>query len=295
MASIINHPATFNLGFALSRRIPSSLQYFIAEAIAEAHRLFGRKDVRLVEQNLMKVFDNDLQRARRTVPLLFRNYARYLVDYVRITSMGEKAADAITLQTRGVDHIRSALSRGKGAIICSAHLGNWELGGLLLSREKLRVSIVTLPDPNPKLTRFKSDNRKAIGIDTITLGHSKWAFVEIVSRLRRNEVVAMLIDRPVTTRSEPVSFFGHEAMFCSGPAHLARLTGAALIPSFILQDGPFRYQVISEPCVEISDRSPESASVAKVTQELAQVVERYVRENPTQWYNFTPVFSADGE
>ncbi len=96
---------------------------------------------------------------------VFRNLARYLYEFFSI-HQGHRVL--VTLQR--VEHLQRAVAAKKGVIILSAHLGNWELGGILLHRLGFPISAVALTHLNPHVDARFTSQRRRCGVDTIPLG-----------------------------------------------------------------------------------------------------------------------------
>ncbi len=219
------------------------------------------------------------------------NFSRMLADYF-LCAGPDAASQAARLQRGrgGEEHLSAALARGRGAIVVTGHLGLWELGGLMLARHGLPLTVITLEEPSSGLTRWREACRRQLGIKTITVGPGHpFAFVEMIQTLRRNEFLAMLVDRPYAGTGTPVHFFGHETRFSAAPALLHQHTGAAVLPAFVLQDGRGGYRTVAEPLIPMSDGKGPAALAAN-TQRIAEVFEAIIRRHPEQWFNYVPIW-----
>jgi len=185
---------------------------------------------------------------------------------------------------RGFEHITAARARGKGGILITGHIGNWELGGILLAIEGVPLTVVTLEEPATGLTQWREAYRRRLGIKTISIGADPFSFVGLVSALRRNEFVAMLVDRPIAAAAVPAQFFGAAAQFSGAPSLLWKHTGAEVIPAFVLQKPGGRYVSVLAPPV------PMEVDGAANAQRIATIFETVVRSNPEQWFNYVPIW-----
>jgi len=207
-----------------------------------------------------------------------------LSDYFYCSLASTQKIRALVEEWRGFEHIVAARKRGKGGILITGHLGNWELGGILLALEGVPLTVVTLEEPASGLTAWREASRKRLGIKTIPVGADPFSFVGIVSALRRNEFIAMLVDRPYGGSAVPVQFFGAETRFSSAPSLLWQHTGADVIPAFVLQKPGGRYVSLLAPPV------PMDADGAANAQRIATVFETIVRRNPEQWFNYVSIW-----
>ncbi len=275
--------ATFRAALALAQMLPRDFSQEIAGAIGTASYALATEGRAALRENLRLVTNrrgNDLDDLCRAN---FANFLKMLADYFYCSTAEPPQIRALLGSWRGFENLTAARARGKGGILITAHLGNWELGGILLALEGVPLTVVTLEEPTSELTRWRENYRRRLGIKTIAVGADKFAFVEIIGALRRNEFVAMLVDRPYAGSGAPVQFFERELLFSNAPALLWSHTGAAVLPAFVLQMASGRYVSIIEPAVEMGDNA------AANTQRIAQVFESMIRAHPEQWYNYAPL------
>ncbi|MDZ4287664.1 MAG: lysophospholipid acyltransferase family protein, partial [Prosthecobacter sp.] len=200
-------------------------------------------------------------------------------------------AAALLSGRTGFEHLSAARAQGNGAIVVTGHLGHWELGGLMLAQHGLPLTVITLEEPSTELSRWREACRRQLGIKTITVGPGHpFAFVEMIQTLRRNELLAMLVDRPYSGTGTAVQFFGHETEFSTAPALLHQHTGASVLPAFVLQDGSGRYIMSAEPLVPMTGKPDPQAALATNTQRIAKVFEDIIRRHPEQWFNYVPIW-----
>lgn len=220
------------------------------------------------------------------------NFSHMLADYFLCAGADAAAQAGKLLHGRsGEEHLALARERGKGAIIVTAHLGHWELGGLMLARRGLPLTVITLEEPSSELSRWREACRRQFGIKTITVGPGHpFAFVEMIQTLRRNELLAMLVDRPYGGTGARVNFFGHETEFSTAPALLAHHTGAAVLPAFVLQDNDHGYISMAEPIIPMTEEADTQAALASNTQRVATIFEAIIRRHPEQWFNYVPIW-----
>jgi lauroyl/myristoyl acyltransferase len=275
---------TFRAALRLVSMLPRDIAQEVAGAIGRASYDFGRTGREAARENLARITglrDLMLEEACRENLDCF---LRMLSDYFYCSLASEEKIRALVEEWRGFEHILAARKRGKGGILITAHLGNWELGGILLALEGVPLTVVTLEEPASGLTQWREAYRKRLGIKTIPVGSDPFSFVGIVSALRRNEFIAMLVDRPSGGAAVPVQFFGAETRFSSAPTLLWQHTGAEVIPAFVLQKPGGRYVSLLAPPV------PMDTDGAANAQRIAGVIETIVRCNPEQWFNYVPIW-----
>lgn len=282
----LNFPAIYKLGTRWIGYLPRSLSYGLSSIIADISYNLYRSAVKTVTGNLQLVFpyasDEELH---NTTKMLFRNYARYLVDYGRFTSMNAEKIQAEIGYYTGIKYLDEVLRMKKGVILLTAHLGNWELGGIFFGSYGLRTNVVTLPDENPEIDGIRRWYRERYGVNTITIGNSPFSTIELMNVLNRGELVAMLIDRHnVGLESIKVDFLNKQTPFPRGPFILSRLTCTPIIVAFVVREAGSYKGIIERPMF-ISNEREEIEGIRTV----AKTLEKYVRLYPDQWYNFIPI------
>ena len=277
-------PWFYRLGFAAAQCIPMSVLYGVADFLGLATYLTCRMPVRTLGANLARAFPHasDSERSR-LVRKIFRNYARYLVDYGRFRWVSHRGSEALIPVIDGRENLQDAFDAGRGVILVTGHIGNWELGGLFFGHHGVKVNVVTLPDGSHQIDAIREVYRGRHSINTIVLDGSPFASLEMAAALKRGEMVAMLVDRWGQTDGVASAFFGGVHYLPRGPFVLSRLTGAPILPAFVVRDGPF-YRGILEPpfVVQQEDLGPYATRVS-------QALERLIRRYPEQWYNFVPL------
>jgi KDO2-lipid IV(A) lauroyltransferase len=275
---------TFRAALRLVSMLPRDVAQEVAGALGRASYDFGRTGREAARENLARITGlRDLMLEEICRENLDR-FLRMLSDYFYCSLAPREKIRALVQEWLGFEHIVAARRRGKGGILITGHLGNWELGGILLALEDVPLTVVTLQEPSTGLTQWREAYRQRLGIKTIPVGADPFSFVGIVAALRRNEFIAMLVDRPYGGSAVPVSFCGAQASFSAAPTLLWQHTGADVIPAFVLQKPGGRYVSLLAPPVPMDADGPGNA------QRIASVFETIVRANPEQWFNYASIW-----
>jgi lauroyl/myristoyl acyltransferase len=281
---LLSVPSFYRLGFAAARWIPKSVLYCVADLLAMATYLLCRGPVRTVHANLARVFPvaSDREVSCLTAKI-FRNYARYLVDYGRFRWVSREGFETVIPVLEGKENLHAAFDRARGVILITGHVGNWELGGVFFGHRGVKVNVVTLPDRSHQIDAIRKGYRGQYSINTIVLDGSPFASLEMMAALKRGEMVAMLVDRWGKVDGVVAPFFGGRHSLPRGPFVLSRMTGAPILPAFVVRDGTSYRGIVESPfVVEQDDLRPYATRVSEV---LQGVIRRY----PDQWYNFVPL------
>jgi len=274
-------PWFYRLGFAAGRRVPLPVLYRVADVLAMATYLTCRAPARTLRANLTRLLPDAPDSARaRLARRIFRNYARYLVDYGRFRWMPQAELEAAMAGLDGGQNLQEAFRMDRGVILVTGHVGNWELGGVFFGHRGVKVHVVTLPDGSRQIDAIREIYRGEHAVNTIVLDGSPFAPLEMMAALRRREMVAMLVDRWGKADGVPASFLGGTHYLPRGPFALSLATGAPILPAFVVRDGG-TYRGIVEPPVVVTenDFAPYAARVSRA-------LEGVIRRCPDQWYNF---------
>lgn len=280
---LLDAPWFYRLGFAAGRTVPKGVLYRVADAVGELSRLGYPDRDAAVKENLRRVFpdapDREVARLSRAV---FRNFTRVMVDYGRFRSMPPEAIHAEIHAYEGKEHLDAALSAGRGIVLVTGHIGNWELGSFHFGLNGVKTNVVTIREGRPEIDAIRESHRVDHNVRTILMDDGPLVVIDMMAALKRREVVAMLVDRWGEGDGIPVAFFGRVRNFPRGPFALSRATGATILTAFVVRDGRGYKVVVEPPFVASGDEAGHARTVAGA-------LERIIRRYPDQWYNFTPV------
>lgn len=282
----------FSAGYKAARILPRALCRTLGSTLALASYHSQHRARTALRDNLAQVTGLTGAPLNRICRRNFQNFGRMIADYFYCTDKSETTIRTLLDEWHGLDALRTALDQGRGVILVTGHLGNWELGGTLLALDGWPINVVTLEEPTTQLTLTRDAYRKRLGIRTIAVGESKntFAFLEMIAALKRNEIVCMLVDRPYGETGIPVEFFGRKTCFSSAPALLRQHTDAAILPAFVLHNTRGHYHAFAEPALDLVTLPDRREALAINTQHIATAFEGIIRPNPDQWYNFVPIW-----
>ena len=137
-------------------------------------------------------------------------------------------------------------------------------------------------EKNRWLDRFIGEVRSSSGLQVLS---SKRAARQVVSALRRNKMVGILIDqREKRGEGIGVEFFGHNASTTPASAFFAMKTGAAVIPAYAIRLEGGRHRIVAEPPVELIETGDKAEDIRINTQRHTAVLESIIRRLPDQWF-----------
>jgi len=269
--------------------IPKPVANFIGDIVADW--LFYYKSGSIVDEQI-KNLDHILgdgvsqKEKRKMVRRLWRLRGRFLLDMFRFEGMPDEKIAGLIPEFKGLEHIKNALEKGRGAVILTAHLGHWELGGILLKYLGFKLNIVQFMYDSAEQNKLLDKNKEIRGIKVIPSDDPAGFAINTYRALRNNELVAIQGDRDLGKNGLMVDFFGHPAYFPKGPVLLAMKTGAPLVPAFTIMGSDGRYHPVAEPEIELASTGDTESDLRKNMTKIAGIIEKYVNKNPEQWFNF---------
>ncbi len=279
----------FPLLVRIAPKLPRWFLFLGARVIISSVMLVYRAPLRAIDRNLARILGLPLssRRVKQARRRMIFNLAYYWVDLFRFCQRPIEDLQELMGEVSGMEHLEAAVERGKGVLLLTAHLGNWELGGLLLKGIDLPVSVVYVRDQSPAAEEFRAFLRGLIGVGEIPIDPtSQLSSLPVLRALSEGRVVAMQGDRDFNDRGIEFDFFGSPAPFPVGPMTLTRMTGAALIPAFVTYDEQHRFDITFGEAIEVATGGTRQEDARAAARRWVEVVERAVRRWPDQWYTF---------
>ncbi len=270
---------------SLIRRLLGATERFVGAEDVLTSEARGRRIGRLVHRldrkhrlqtvvNLGIAFPelSDGERSRLAIRV-YEHVGIVAASFLRTRRISQ--AELNLTETTGIEHVHEAFSYGKGALLTTAHFGNWERAGHWWSSNFSTLAAVARESNQSVVEEFATGIRKAAGVDVLYRGSDAR---EMIRRLRSNQALAILPDQ--NSDEVFVPFFGHPAGCANGPAKLHIKTGAAIVTGYCVRVGAGKYLNIAEPLI---DPRGESDDVEGITREINSRLENIVRQYPEQY------------
>lgn len=273
----------YRLGQFIALALPLKLAYGIAVFISDLHYIFADKDRRTVAENLKTIFpEKSLRQICQIRINMFRNFAKYLVDFFRFEKLDQEYIKK-NICIKNIHYFNQALAKGKGAIILTAHLGNWELGGVVIALLGYPFWAVALPHKYKKVNDFFNFQRESKGVRVIPLGKAVRMSLEV---LRKNNIVALVGDKDFTENGIVADFFGRPTLLPQGPAAFSLKTKASIVPGFMVRNKDDSFTLSIEKPIEYSSCGDRDKDARALITLYKTIFEDYIRRYPDQWYMF---------
>ncbi|HEX9043838.1 MAG TPA: lysophospholipid acyltransferase family protein [Candidatus Limnocylindrales bacterium] len=223
------------------------------------------------------------RQVRRLALAAYRNYARYIVELMQLSSMPPEAATA-QIDPHGLETFEEIRAQSKGLIFVAAHVGNNEAIAAGLARHGWPVSVVADDSTFPELFEHLRAIRESWGVRLIPWRNLR----EVYGVLKRGEMLGLLVDWGYKPDGIPVRLFDAPTMLPAGPAYLAAKSGATILPIAVRRHGDGHFFVTHDEPITVA--STDDAALAEATQRIADALERTIAAAPEQWYSFKPIW-----
>lgn len=266
-------------------RLPLPISYAAAALVANIAWLCLPVQRANAVANMRRVLGpRRYEQATRLARRSFVNYAKYAVDFIRLPELSPRQL-AARFGFEEWERYEAALARGRGCILVLMHFGNWDIGGAVLAQRGYAFNAIAETQEHGPLNDALIAARTKHGIKLIPMER---AATGIIRAMRRNETLAILIDRPLDDGGVEVEFFGAPIRVPAGPARIALRAGAKVIAVSQLRLHPWsdRVRVIADFEIELPDTGDAEQDVRLLTRRIVQAHERVIRRYPDQWYMF---------
>jgi predicted LPLAT superfamily acyltransferase len=285
--------------FAIMPRLPRFLHPPVAAVTALIFFLMLKRERRAVTGNLRRVSGKRGLALQRKVYRVFYSFCDLMVSYCFVPQATQsQLLDMLVDSDGGSAKINQCLASGNGLIVWTAHVGNWEFASRLLSMYG-RVNVARVVEDNPAeitLRNLMASER----IKTVDLKEGIPATIELLQALRRNEIVAIQGDRVYQRHTFEMPFFSQPTSFPVGPFLLSQVSGAPVLPAFVIRRGWLRYHpVIGDPIPAVlpqGKRGDDDAGLYDAMCQAVRFLETTLTTHYDQWMNyfdFWPVASHD--
>jgi KDO2-lipid IV(A) lauroyltransferase len=279
--------AVFRAAFRFFGALPLAVALRLGARLGELFYLLDRRDRRIALFNLNIAFpEKAVAQHRRILRASCRNLGRVAAEFCHLQRLDAAGLSRlVSFADRAAwDHAIERAGR-QGAVILTAHFGNWEL---LAYAHGLLGHPVTLVHRAMRNAIFD----QAITVVRTTAGtraiKKRAAAKEALRTLQQRGILAIPADQnQVFSYGVFVDFFGVPACTTAGPARLAMLTGAPVFPVFLVREGEsgcHRIEILPE--VEMAATGDRGADILTNTQRCTAIIEDMIRRYPEQWIWF---------
>lgn len=255
---------------------------WMADAIARIWFAVDRKHRGVAMENLTHVYGG--KKSRREIKMLARRvFAHLVLAIFEICRSFRMTQEDFLRQVRitGINHLKAARAKGRGVLLLSAHIGNWEFLNFIIRILGFPMTAIYRPLENPPADRFVLELRSRFGARL----YPKYnAMRKILRSLSRGELVGILLDQDAHNEDGVfVDFFGKTACTNKGLALIGRKFRVPVVPVFLLREGK-RFHMDIQPEVPLQRTRDQKADILVNTRAFNRVIEAAILRHPEQWF-----------
>jgi KDO2-lipid IV(A) lauroyltransferase len=266
--------------WALVRWLPLRSLRWLGNVLGTVLFLVTPGRQRLADDNLRAVFGERFSPAeRRRIRLtVSRNLCKLFLELFKLPTFDRQAIRQL-VPLANPEVLHQAVERGRGAIILTGHLGNWELLGARAAAEGFDVAVVARDASDARVAALVNRSRESAGMRVLGRNDLRG----MLRQLRSNGCLGILPDQHAKAGSVRMTFLGRPAWVPRGPATLALRTGCALVVGFCIRDehDGLSANIVGE--VELDAPDDRDQAVLVIMERINRIIEEEIRERPEQW------------
>lgn len=234
-------------------------------------------------EHMMPALDISEAEAKKLVRASFINMARNVLDILAMPMLNEKNLSEY-IEIDHLERMQEALSEGHGVVVLTGHVGCWEWLSAAFTLNGIPVSAIAKPQPNIEYTRVLDDLRATIHVEIFSRGTSE--LIAAARALKRGRLLGFLADQDGGPGGAFIEFLGRTASTPLGPAVFSRKFKSPVVPAFILRQLNGKHKVLVGEIMRCPDTGDSDRDLHEFTVQMTAIVEKIIRENPTQWIWF---------
>jgi predicted LPLAT superfamily acyltransferase len=218
---------------------------------------------------------------------IYRNYyvfGQTLLDKIIVMAGIE---NKFSYDFDGEDNLREIVQQGKGGILLSAHVGNWEAAGHLLKRLNTRINVVMYDAEHERIKDYVNQVTGGKTFNVIVIKNDLSHVYAISEALNRNEMICLHADRFLAgNKTTEKIFLGAPALFPSGPFMLASGFSVPVSIVFAFKEGTSHYHFYGSELFQRTDLESKAEFSSRLINEFISSLEKKVSVYPEQWFNY---------
>jgi KDO2-lipid IV(A) lauroyltransferase len=271
----------------LMRLVPLRVMYALAAAAGTLAYYVVPSARNGILSNLAVALPDLTSRHRSTIGrCAFCSDAKNWVDTLRISRLTDHEI-CRDIHVEGLECLEAAAAEGRGVVLVTMHLGNFDLVGQYIAARGYRLTIPVEKMRPPQLFDYLVRLRASRGINIIPVQRAP---LQMLRALRKGGVAGLAGDRDFTGGGICVDFFGRPALMPSGPARLARHQRAPLLIGVGVRRASGGYQGYIPERLDLQFTDDDEADDLENTRRIARALEPFVCRFPEQWLAFSPIW-----
>jgi len=262
-------------------RVPLSASLAIGRGFGRLAPWLSSRHFRNVCRDIELAFGAEMspREVTRTARRFYQRIGESMVEFLRLPYLSTAEIQRLAI-IEGTEYMDAALAKGKGLILLTAHVGNWEMLAAVVGLREYAITAIIRPQADDTLTALFNRIREAHGLKVVPLTDVRTC----LRVLKHNECLGIVGDVNANNPGAFVQFLGRPAATYTGAAHLAMTTGAEILPIFDERLPDHRHHIRVGPPIPLARTGDASRDLLVNTMRTQYVLQQEIRRRPQDWF-----------
>jgi len=235
-----------------------------------------------------KILGCSLEVAREVVAKSYINLGRSVVEFLNLAKIGKKIDEIVSVHD--IENLNDALACGRGVILLTAHLGNWELAAAYLGIKDYPMRAIGAEQRDARITKLISDIRASCGVETIGKGFDLRSAIRC---LQEGNILGVLLDQDAKDKGIITPFLGQPASTPYGPVKLAMKMRSPIVPLFIVRrKDNIHHDLYFLPSLEERVKDFYDRPIEENVRLCNDILSDWISRHPEQWLWLYPRWAS---
>ena len=238
--------------------------------------------MKMAAANVEECLQVSPEEARKIAYQSVVKFGRMVIEVLRFPLLNRDTINSV-VKTDGLEYLEEAYAKGKGALMCTGHFGNWELLGATVALHGYPMLSIARKQNNGAMDRFINEYREIVE-QKVAYNKGKEGVLAMGRYLKEKHLLGILYDQDTNDTGVKTALFGKELITPAGPAVFSRTFGCPILPIFMHydEDGSCRAKIY--PPLYAEKTKDKDRDLARVTEKLMAILEQEIRANPPMWF-----------
>ena len=209
-------------------------------------------------------------------------FGRMIIEVLRFPLLNRNTIESV-IKTDGLGYLEEAYAKGKGALMCTGHFGNWELLGANVALHGYPMLSIARKQNNGAMDRFINEYREIVG-QKVAYNQGKEGVLAMGRYLKEKHLLGILFDQDTNDTGVKLDLFGKEVITPAGPAVFSRTFGCPILPIFMHYDSDGSCRAKIYPPIYAEKTKDKDRDLYQATKKLMAILEQEIRDNPPMWF-----------
>lgn len=259
--------------------IPYPMLLRLGTMVGLTFRFFSKKRAKRAALICSRFLAISLSEAQDYIRLSYCNLGQSFMETLRFQRVSSSEIEEI-VEIKGLFHLEKALAQGKGVVLVSGHIGNWELAGIWLGKKGYPINVIGAPQEDHRLNNLLLQLREKYSIQTIFKGFS---FRKAIECLKNGQIVGIMLDQDGGKKGCLVPFLGFPARTSVGPVRLAQKTNSWIVPFIMVRQRSFPHHHRLEFFPGFKVEEDSNNPLLDALHQCNNFLSSWIKQYPDQW------------